>query len=294
MPIRMPAAWGFEQISHATQARPTAAPDQYWPNAGTISHVSVRRIGVSDLRYALRRGFEDFGALRTDVAFLCIFYPVIGLMLARAVVGTGFLPLLFPLASGFALVGPVAAIGLNEMSRRRELGMEVGWTSVFEVFRSPALGRILMLAAGMMILFLAWLTAAQIIYAQTLGTTYAQPYGDAQPPDFDQFMRDVFTTGAGWAMMLTGCGVGFLFAVTAFAISVVSFPMLLDLNVSLETAVGTSLRAVSANPVTMGVWGLMIAVALVVASIPALLGLVIVLPVLGHATWHLYRRVVQV
>lgn len=293
MPIRMPPAWGFEQIGHAFQVRPTAAPDQYWPNAGQISRVSVRRIGWPDLRYALRRGFEDFGALRTDVAFLCIFYPLVGLVLARAVVGTNFVPLLFPLASGFALVGPVAGIGLNEMSRRRELGMDVGWASAFAVFRSPALGRILMLAGGMVILFLAWLVAAQIIYNHTLGSMYVQLYGPPQPPAFDQFMHDVFTTRAGWAMTLIGCGVGFVFAVVAFAISVVSFPMLLDLNVSLETAIGTSLRAVAANPATMALWGLTIAVALVVASIPALLGLIIVLPVLGHATWHLYRCVVQ-
>src|SRR4051794_22770014 len=125
MPIRTPPAWGLERMSQTLQSKPTAPPSEYWPHAGQAAHVSVRRIGWADLRHALKQGFSDFGALRTDVAFLCIFYPIVGLLLARAAFGSDFLPLIFPLASGFALVGPFAAVGLNEMSRRRELGMDV-------------------------------------------------------------------------------------------------------------------------------------------------------------------------
>lgn len=285
MPIRTPPAWGLEKVSETLQTR-TASPSDYWPHAGKTSRVSVRRIGWADVRDALREGFSDFGALRTDVAFLCIFYPIVGLLLARAAIGNDFLPLLFPLASGFALIGPFAAVGLNEMSRRRELGIgNVGWTSAFAVFRSPAFGRILMLGAGMVGLFLAWIVIAHAIYNHTLGP--------AQPTSIQQFMNDVLYTRAGWAMTLIGCVVGLVFAIIAFAVSVVSFPMLLDRDVSLDTAVSTSLRAVVVNPVVMALWGLVIAASLVVASIPVLLGLVIVLPVLGHATWHLYRRIVQ-
>lgn len=284
MPIRTPPAWGLEQISQRLQTQPGTARD-YWPHAGQDTRITVRRIGLDDLRYALRRGFEDFGALRTDVAFLCIFYPIVGLLLARAAYGSDFLPLLFPLASGFALVGPVAAVGLNEMSRRRELGIETGWTSAFAVFRSPALGRILMLGAGMVMLFLAWIVCAETIYNMTLGPM--------QPVGLSQFANDVLHTRAGWMMTLIGCSVGFLFAVVAFSVSVVSFPMLLDRDVSLDTAVSTSLRAVATNPGVMAAWGLIIAATLVIASIPVLLGLIIALPVLGHATWHLYGRMVQ-
>ena len=102
----------------------------------------------------------------------------------------------------------------------------------------------------------------------------------------------MFTTGAGWALIVVGIGVGFLFAVLVLTISVVSFPMLLDRDVGLFTAVATSVLAVVTNPVPMAVWGLIVAGGLVLGSLPALLGLIVVMPVLGHATWHLYRKVV--
>ena len=180
--------------------------------------------------------------------------------------------------------GPLAAVGLNEMSRRREQGISVTWVDAFGVLRSPAIGAIALLGLLLAEIFLLWLLAAQAIYDLTLGP---EP-----PASLGMFVRDVFTTGAGWALIVVGIGVGFLFAVAVLAISVVSFPMLLDRNVGLDTAVGTSIRAVVANPRTMAIWGLIVAVGLVIGSVPFLLGLAVVLPVLGHATWHLYRRVV--
>jgi uncharacterized membrane protein len=116
--------------------------------------------------------------------------------------------------------------------------------------------------------------------------------GPEPPASVAAFFSDVFTTGAGWTMIAVGVGVGFLFAVLVLAISVVSFPLLLDRDVGLPTAVITSVRAVAANPETMAIWGLIVAAGLVIGSIPFFLGLAIVLPVLGHATWHLYRRIV--
>jgi uncharacterized membrane protein len=107
------------------------------------------------------------------------------------------------------------------------------------------------------------------------------------------FVSDVLTTRAGWTMIVVGCGVGFLFAALVLTISVVSFPLLLDRDVGVEAAVATSARVVRTNPVAMAAWGLIVAAGLVVGSLPLLLGLVIVMPVLGHATWHLYRRVVR-
>jgi uncharacterized membrane protein len=133
--------------------------------------------------------------------------------------------------------------------------------------------------------FLIWLAAADGIYAVTLGP---EP-----PASFGTFLHDVFATGAGWAMIGTGVAVGFLFALFVLAISVVSFPLLLDRDVGLPTAVLTSLRAVAANPGPMAAWGLIVAVSLAVGSIPLFLGLAIVVPVLGHATWHLYRKVIE-
>jgi uncharacterized membrane protein len=239
---------------------------------------------VADLGLALARGYDDFAAYRTDVIFLCVIYPLVGLVLARLAFGYDLLPLIFPLASGFALVGPFAAVGLNEMSRRREAGMALTWADAFGVFRSPSFGAIVLLGLVLMAIFLLWLLAAEAIYQITLGP--------APPASVGGFVHDVLATPAGWIMIGLGVGVGFLFALLVLAISVLSFPLLLDREVGFDTAVLTSIRAVFANPGPMAAWGLIVAGGLVIASIPFFLGLIIVMPMLGHATWHLYRLIV--
>jgi uncharacterized membrane protein len=116
--------------------------------------------------------------------------------------------------------------------------------------------------------------------------------GPEHPATIGAFVRDVFTTAGGWSMILVGCGVGFLFAALVLATSVVSFPLLLDRDVGLPTAVITSMRVTAANPGPVAAWGLVVAGGLVLGSIPFFLGLIVVMPILGHATWHLYRRTV--
>jgi uncharacterized membrane protein len=244
----------------------------------------VRHIDLADLREVLASGVSDFAAYRTDVIFLCIIYPVVGLVLASLAFGYGMVPLLFPLASGFALIGPVAAVGLYEMSRRREQGVRISWADAFGVVRAPAFGAILVLGLVLLAIFLLWLAAAYGIYQATLGP---------EPPlSVGAFLRDVFTTGPGWTLIVVGVGVGLLFALVVLTISVISFPLLLDRDVGLYKAVATSVRAVLTNPGPMAVWGLIVAGGLVIGSIPLFLGLIIVMPVLGHATWHLYRKLV--
>ena len=239
---------------------------------------------MADLGEVLSKGLDDFAAYRTDVVFLCVIYPIVGLVLARLAFGYDLLPLLFPLASGFALVGPFAGVGLYEMSRRREAGMAVGWADGLAVVRSPSFGAMVVLGLVLMAIFLLWLAAAEGIYLMTLGP---EP-----PASLAAFLHDVFTTDPGWTMIAVGFGVGFLFALLALVVSVVSFPLLVDREVGIDTAVLTSIRAVMANPVPMAGWGLIVAAGLVLGSIPFFLGLIIVMPVLGHATWHLYRKVV--
>jgi uncharacterized membrane protein len=277
--ITSPPGWGL-QILNRTYRSATVRPA-----VGAASPPSVRDIGLADLRWALQRGWQDFAASRTDVIFLCVFYPVVGLLLARFASGSNALPLVFPLGSGFALLGPLAAVGLNEMSRRRSQNLPAGWASAFQVLRSPSIFAIAVLGFVLLGLFLFWLTAAHVLYAVTLGP---EP-----PASIGTFAHDMLFTGPGHVMAIAGTGIGFCFAVVAMTISTVSFPLLLDRPVSLETAVTTSFGVVKRNPVTMAAWGAIIAAGLVIGSVPALLGLVVVLPVLGHATWHLYTRAVS-
>ena len=253
--------------------------------SGTATPFVIRKIGLSDLSDALRLGWEDFKAMPSHAIVLCVIYPVLGLVLFRMVLGYSVLPLLFPLAAGFALIGPFAALGLYELSRRRERGEEAAAWDAVHVLRAPSFGAMLELGILLLVLFIVWIAAADAIYIATFGHAPA-----ASIPDF---ATRVLTTPEGWSLIIVGCGVGFLFAVVALCVSVVSFPLMLDRHATAIDAIRTSLRVVMKNPFAMAAWGLIVAVLLVIGSLPFFVGLAIVLPVLGHATWHLYRKVIE-
>ena len=246
---------------------------------------TIKTIAVADLVEALRKGAADFAAKPTHTMFLCIIYPIAGLLITRATMGGHLLPLAFPLAAGYALVGPLAALGLYEVSRRREQGLETSWAQIGAITRSPSMPAIGALALVLLALFAAWIGTAQLVYNATLGPL--------APTSVGQFVADVFTTPAGWTLIFIGNLVGSLFAACALAVGVVSFPMLLDRNVGFTTAILTSIACVKANPTTLFVWGLLVAAVLLIGALPLFVGLAIVMPVLGHATWHLYRKLVQ-
>jgi uncharacterized membrane protein len=245
----------------------------------------IRKIGLSDLHDALRLGWEDFKAVPSHAIILCVIYPVLGLVLFRMVLGYSVLPLLFPLAAGFTLIGPFAALGLYELSRRRERGEEAAAWDAIHVLRAPSFGAMLELGTLLLILFITWVAAADAIYIAAFGHAPA-----ASIPDF---ATRVLTTPQGWSLIIIGCGVGLLFAVVALCVSVVSFPLMLDRHATAIDAIRTSLRAVMKNPFAMAAWGLIVAVLLVLGSLPFFVGLAVVLPLLGHATWHLYRKMVE-
>jgi len=267
----------MQYSDNATELAPHAS--------GSATPPVIRSIGLSDLRDALRLGWEDFKAVPSHAVILCVIYPVLGIVLFRMVLGYSVLPLLFPLAAGFALLGPFAALGLYELSRRRERGEEASASDALGVLRAPSFGAMLGLGIMLLALFVTWVAAADAIYVAIFGHTPA-----ASIPDF---ATRVLATPEGWTLIIVGCGVGFLFAVVALCVSVVSFPLMLDRHASAIDAIRTSLRAVIKNPFAMAAWGLIVAVLLVIGSLPVFVGLAVVLPVLGHATWHLYRKVVE-
>ncbi len=244
----------------------------------------IRRIGFNDLKAALSEGLADFAAIPTQLVFLCILYPIIGLVAARSAGDETLLPLLFPLVAGLSLMGPLLAVGIYELSRRREAGLPLSWLNAFGVLRSPSMPAIAALGAVLLAVFVVWLLAAKAIYAMTVGDAPLSSLGD--------LVRHIQESPAAWQLVVLGNLVGLLFAAFVLALSVTSFPMLLDRPVTPLAAVRTSFRAVAANPVVMAAWGLIVASALVLGSLPVFLGLAVVMPVLGHATWHLYRKVV--
>jgi uncharacterized membrane protein len=256
-----------------------AGPDE------TLAHPTVRRIEIADIKEALRKGIDDFMAMPTHLIFLGLIYPLFGIGLGALTFSSNALPLLFPLVSGFALIAPLAAIGLYELSRRREQGLDTSFDHLFDVGRSPSLPAILALGLVLMGIFVVWLATAQGLY-QLL-------YGPLAPRSYSAFLAEVLTTPRGWALIILGHALGFVFAAIVFSISVISFPLLLDRDVGAACAVQTSVRAVLANPGPMALWALIIAALVMIGSAPLLVGLAIVMPVLGHASWHLYRRTVE-
>ncbi len=244
----------------------------------------VRNITAADLRDSLRQGWGDFLEHRGDLLFVGIIYPVVGFAVAAVALQDSLVPLFFPLAAGVGLLGPAVAGGFYELARRREQGLESGWSHFFDVVRRPSFDAFLAVAMLLLVLFFAWLAVAAGLYVALMGV--------AAPESLAAFGARLFTTPEGWALILLGNLAGLAFAAAVLTVSVVAMPMLVDKNVDARTAVHVSRMAVAANKGAMLRWGILVAALLVLGSIPFFVGLAVVLPVLGYATWHLYTRLV--
>lgn len=252
--------------------------------SGEYTRPEVRKIGVADIVDALRLGLDDFKEKPSHYVFLCLMYPIAGVFLVMWSSGANLPPLIYPLMSGFALIGPIAAISLYEISRRREQGLDSSWRHALEVRHSPAMPSIIAVAVMLLALFAVWLIVAQSIYTAT--------FDAAGPVSLSTFVSDVMTTSQGLSLIIWGNLAGFVFAVIVLATTVVTFPLLLDRDVGAVAAVEASIRATLANPVPVMLWGLIVAALLFVGTIPAFVGLAVVMPILGHSTWHLYRKLI--
>lgn len=272
-------------LTRPTPSHPHSDIELRWP-ASVLwrdGDPAVRSITTADVWQSLREGIDDFRAMPTHIVFACIIYPVVGIILARLIFGYELLHLIYPMAAGFALLGPFIAIGIYELSRRREQGLDVSPARALDVLHRPGIDSIFTLGAFLALLFVGWLYVANMMYTQIIGGT---------PTSLSDFVNQVMTTDKGRQLMFAGNLVGFLFALFVLAISIVSFPLLVDRDVGVGAAIRTSVRATLENPIPVALWGLIVAVGLVLGALPFLFGLAIVLPILGHATWHLYRKLV--
>ncbi|MHA6689326.1 DUF2189 domain-containing protein [Devosia sp. A449] len=250
-----------------------------------LDHPIIRTISVGDVFTALRRGAADFWEQPSHYVMLVLIYPVVGIVLTVWMSGYYTWPLLYPLVGGFALIGPFAAIGLYEISRRREQGLDTSWRHAFEVLRSPAIASIAVVGVMLFALFTLWLTAAQALYESI--------FGSSTPQTLTGLMQQVLTEPGGMTLLIVGSLLGALFALVVLCTSVIAFPLLLDRDVGAYVAVETSFRAVLRNPLPLLVWGILVGAGLFIGSLPLFVGLALVIPIFGHGTWHLYRQLVE-
>jgi len=249
-----------------------------------VKPIHVRTITDDDLRWSLRKGWEDFGELRGDLVFAGLIYTLLGLAAVVMTTSRPLMPYFFPVVAGVALMGPIAAVGFYELARRRESGREVHWWNFLDVRKRPSRDDMGIVAGLLLLIFFGWMIAAGVLYGLL--------FGWATPTSIGGFLAMVFTTPTGWALILAGVVVGAVLGWLVLALSVASLPMLVDCDVSAADAVSASWRASHANKSEMIRWGILVGALLVIGSIPLFVGLAVVVPILGHSTWHLYRKLV--
>ncbi|MBL93775.1 MAG: hypothetical protein CFH06_00785 [Alphaproteobacteria bacterium MarineAlpha3_Bin5] len=244
----------------------------------------INKVHPRDLISVLVKGLNDFEAMPTHVLFLCLIYPIVIGFGARVFAGYEILPLLFPLLTGYTIIGPLVATGMYELSRRREKGLDTSRKKAFHVLQRHATRSIGVLGLFLTVIYLVWLTIAMDIWQNI--------FKDYTPKSLAEFASVIFATPEGWNLIVVGSTIGSLFAITVFCFSVISFPMLMDRDIKIRKAVSTSIKAVLNNPITMTLWGFIVVCGLFIGALPLFVGLCVILPVLGHSTWHLYRKVV--
>ena len=247
--------------------------------------IPVRKITNEDLRGSLRQGLSDFQDMRGDLVFAGLIYTVLGIAAAVMTTNGPLMPFFFPMVAGVGLLGPVAAVGFYELARRREDGLESGWRHFLDVRHRPAVDDMGIVAGLLLAIFGVWLLAAGLLYVFL--------FGWATPTSITGFFSAVFTTPAGWALIVLGAAIGAIFGWLVLALSVASLPMLVDCDVGAAEAVSASWRGANGNRPEMIRWGATVVALLVIGSIPLFLGLAVVLPWLGYSTWHLYTRLID-
>ncbi len=245
--------------------------------------IQPRRITLADLGAVLTAGWRDFIAHPQYGLFFAAFYALGGGGILYAALRLDALWWLIPAMGGFPLLAPFAAVGLYEVSRRRESGEPLSWRAVLGALKGRGDDQLLMMGGIIFVAFSFWMILAHAIFAIFVGES-----------GIGSGTAGLLLSPEALAMLAVGGAVGAAFALALFATTVTSLPMLVERDVDFITAIIASVGSVKASPGAMLGWAAFIAIALTLAMVPLFLGLLIVLPVLGHATWHLYRRVLGV
>ncbi len=266
-----------------TKTAGSTPPDNLTPQQQDMP--KVNKITVEDITESLKEGFSDFLARPFMSGFFGLFYAVFGLLFVWCLVWLGKIWMIIPAAVGFPLIAPFAAAGLYEMSRRLQEGKSFGWSEILGVMANQRKREMGWMAFVTLFIFWVWIYQVRLWLAITLQ--------NASFSDFEGFLNVVFYTPQGWTFLAIGTCVGAFLSGVLFSVTVVAMPMLLDRETNFVSAMLTSIRVVTENPVVMLGWAAIISVTMLLSMAPAFLGLVFTLPILGHTTWHLYRRAVS-
>ncbi len=245
----------------------------------------INEVTADDIRAALKDGFSDFLARPVMSGFFGLFYAVFGIVFVWCLVSLGKIWMIVPAAVGFPLIAPFAAAGLYEMSRRLQKNEEFTWSDILTVMANQRKREMGWMA--FVTLFILW------VWFYQFRTVMVIVLQHASFSDLDGFLNTVFFTSQGWTFLFIGSCVGVVLSAVLFSVTVVAMPMLLDREVDFVTAMLTSIRVVTENPVVMLSWAAIISITMILSLVPAFLGLIFTLPILGHTTWHLYKRAVQ-
>ena len=246
--------------------------------------VTIAALTVDDLKRALAQGWSDFRAAPMFGLFFGGVFAFGGLLIVQSLFVWDMSWMIYPVMIGFPLIGPFAATGLYEVSRRLASGQPLAWNEVLSVVRHQSGREMAWMAFVMLFIFWMWMYQVRLLIALFLGRL---SFGT-----LDRFAEVVITTPEGIMFLLVGHIIGAVLSLVLFSVTVIAIPMLLERNVDFVTAMVTSVQTVFASPVVMLGWGVIVTLAVIAAMIPAFLGLLVVLPVLGHATWHIYKRAV--
>ncbi|WP_170468710.1 DUF2189 domain-containing protein [Ruegeria arenilitoris] len=257
-------------------------PDNLTPQRNTIPEVN--RVTADDITASLKEGFSDFLARPVMSGFFGLFYAAFGILFVWVLVWLGKIWMIIPAAVGFPLVAPFAAAGLYEMSRRLQNGQSFGWSDILAVMADQRKREMGWMAFVTLFIFWVWIYQVRLWLAILLQ--------DASFSDFGGFMHTVFFTPKGWTFLTIGTGIGAFLSSVLFSVTVIAMPMLLDRETDFVSAMLTSIRVVTESPVVMLLWGAIISITMLLSMVPAFLGLIFTLPILGHTTWHLYQRAV--